>query len=361
MTKLPLKYIDRFRDRHGRDRYYFRRPGGDRTPLPGLPGSTEFIAAYHAAMSGVEPRKANMPPVSSARSFDRLAFEYFASPQYLSRAPSTRYASRKAIERMIRDENIGHRLVAEMERRHVMSIVAKHKDRPGAANDYLKKLRTLIRFSILLEWRKDDPTTLVKGYRSGEWHTWTDDEIAAYEARWPVGTPERTAFALLLYTSQRLADVARMTWADAQGGKIAVVQSKTGTRLQIPVHPELLKALEAHERRGVVILVSLPGRPFSTKGFGNWMAKNIEAAGLPPGCVTHGIRKASARRMAEAGLSAKQIGSLTGHRTLKEVSRYTAAADQVKLAESAIRALTEHDGNSNSQTLDKFGKKAPKS
>jgi hypothetical protein len=39
-------------DRHGHVRHYFRRPGGKRLALPGLPGSNEFMAAYKAALAG---------------------------------------------------------------------------------------------------------------------------------------------------------------------------------------------------------------------------------------------------------------------------------------------------------------------
>lgn len=57
MTVLRLKYVDRFADRHGVMRYYFRRPGGKRTPLKGAPGSEEFRLSYEAAMAGDEPAK----------------------------------------------------------------------------------------------------------------------------------------------------------------------------------------------------------------------------------------------------------------------------------------------------------------
>jgi hypothetical protein len=39
LPHLKLKYIHRFRDRHGKTRHYFRRPGFKGTALPGLPGS----------------------------------------------------------------------------------------------------------------------------------------------------------------------------------------------------------------------------------------------------------------------------------------------------------------------------------
>jgi hypothetical protein len=48
----PPKYVQGFIDRHGKPRFYFRRRGFKQVPLPGLPWSPEFMAAYEAAMSG---------------------------------------------------------------------------------------------------------------------------------------------------------------------------------------------------------------------------------------------------------------------------------------------------------------------
>lgn len=66
------------------------------------------------------------------------------------------------------------------------------------------------------------------------------------------------------------------------------------------------------------------------------MAERIDQAGLPERCVTHGLRKAAARRRAEAGCSANEIAAITGHVSLEEVARYTGAAEQKRLARSAL-------------------------
>jgi enterobacteria phage integrase len=78
------------------------------------------------------------------------------------------------------------------------------------------------------------------------------------------------------------------------------------------------------------------GAAFSVKGFGQFVSAAIQAAGLPTRCKAHGLRKAAARRLADAGCSANQIASVTGHKTLAEVERYTRAADQERLAKEAI-------------------------
>jgi site-specific recombinase XerD len=62
-------------------------------------------------------------------------------------------------------------------------------------------------------------------------------------------------------------------------------------------------------------------------------------AGLSSQCLPHGLRKAQMRRLAEGGASAKQIASISGHKSLREIERYTDAADQKRLSRGAIGKL----------------------
>ena len=84
-------------------------------------------------------------------------------------------------------------------------------------------------------------------------------------------------------------------------------------------------------------------------------------AGLPVGVSAQGPRKAAARRLAENGCTASEIAAITGHRTLKEVSRYTQAADQWTMAEAAMKKMggTQPEQNSSNpeNRLDKAGAK----
>ena len=57
----------------------------------------------------------------------------------------------------------------------------------------------------------------------------------------------------------------------------------------------------------------------------------------------HGLRKATASRLAELGCSTQEIMAITGHTTLKEVERYTAAARRKILAESAMAKFSEEE------------------
>ena len=65
MARIKLKYVNCFANRGRKDkrvRYYFRRRGTKAIPLPGLPGSEEFMGAYAAALAGLP----DVPAASSA-------------------------------------------------------------------------------------------------------------------------------------------------------------------------------------------------------------------------------------------------------------------------------------------------------
>lgn len=331
--EVTLKYVQAFKDRRGVWRHYFRRPGHARIALPGHPGSPEFMEAYNAALASTPVLRSG---ASVPGSFARMIEDYFRSPEFLSTRASSQAVTKGILDRFAKDW--GDREVDSFERKHLTVVIGKMAKTPAAANNLLKKLRALIRWGIANDWRKDDPTIGMKKFREGTHHTWTEDEIAQFEAHWPLGGRARTAFALAIYTGQRREDLARMTWGacDLRAGTIRVVQGKTGAELEIPIHKGLRTALEAWPRKHLTILATEGGRGTSVAGFGNYMADCIGEAGLPARCVLHGLRKAATRRLAEAGCSAHEIMAITGHKTLAEVQRYTVAAAQKGLAQAAI-------------------------
>lgn len=168
--------------------------------------------------------------------------------------------------------------------------------------------------------------------------TWAEDDIAKFEATWAKGTRERLALALLLYTGQRRGDVIRMGRQHLSGDFLRVTQSKTGASLEIPLHSELKSVIAETPKEHLTFLTTQFNRPFTAAGFGNWFRDACDDAGLK-GLSAHGLRKAAATRLADAGCSAHEVASITGHKTLAEVQRYTAAADQKRLARGAMKRI----------------------
>lgn len=342
--RRPPKYCQGMIDRHGRPRWYFRRPGYPRRALPGLPWSPQFMAEYAAAMEGdkIEVGKKQTVPGSIAA----LVASYYRSADYSGLAASTKRAVRNILENFRADH--GDKRVAHMEKRHVLKIMADKADTPDAANRLLRLIRTLMAHAIDLGWRRDDPTAGVKKlrHRSEGFTTWEEDHINLFLAHYPAGSRAHLAFSLLLYTGQRRGDVVRMGRQHVRSGLLSIVQHKTGQEVSIPLHPNLKAALDALPRDNLTFIMSERGKPMTPAGFTNWFRKLVEGVVddrgnrlLPDGLSPHGLRKATCRRLAEAGCSAHEIMAISGHQTLAEVTRYTVAANRVHLAERAVAAM----------------------
>ncbi len=120
-----------------------------------------------------------------------------------------------------------------------------------------------------------------------------------------------------------------------------LLQKKTGAEIDIPILPQLRAAIEAMPSlmSQTYLLQTQFGKAFTGTGFYNWFTEKAQRAGVPKGRSPHGLRKACCRRLAEAGCSPHEIMSVSGHETLKEVERYTKAANRARLADSAMDAL----------------------
>jgi integrase len=347
--RLP-PFVECWRDRHRKVRVYFRKDRGPRIPLPNSIGSDEFNVAYQAALAGQLAPVRERHARAAAGTIGALMEHYKQSEAYIGLRQTTKQGYASRIE-ALRTQH-GHRTLVGLTRERIITgILQPYADRPGAALSILKMLRVLIRHAIDIGWLKHDPSVGIKRPKIKRIRSWTEDEIETYRNRWPLGTKQRLAFELFLNTGQRRSDVVRMAWSHITAdGKIVVVQQKTGRRLLIPLHRELLAALAAAQRAHVSILTTVYGKPFTVDGFSQWMRDAISDASLSLDCQPHGLRKATGRRLAEAGATAKMIMSILGHTTLAEVERYTEDADQVGLAEDAVIKLEGHKENSIAQT-----------
>jgi integrase len=347
--RLP-PFVERWRDRHEKVRVYFRKDRGPCIPLPNSIGSDAFNRAYQAALAGQLAPVREGHARAAAGTIGALIVHYKQSAVYIGLRDTTKQGYLSRIEAI--GMRHGHRTVAGLSReRIVTAILQPYADRPGAALSILKMLRVLIRHAIDIGWLKHDPSLGIRRPKIQRIRSWTDDEIEAYRNRWALGTKQRLAFELFLNTGQRRSDVVRTAWSHiTPDNKITFVQQKTGRRLIIPLHRDLLITLAAAKRDHVSIITTVFGKPFTVDGFSQWMRDAITDAGLPLDCQPHGLRKATGRRLAEAGATAKMIMAILGHTTLAEAERYTEEADQAGLAEDAVTKLERHKANSIAQT-----------
>lgn len=327
-------------DRHSKRRWRFRK-GGFAAELGTDYGSEEFVRRYEAAVEGQRTRGLVGAERTQPGSVAALVISYYRSPEFLGLSDTTKRVYRGVIEKFRRDH--GSKPVRLMQRRHVQDILAKRSETPSAANNLRKRLITLLDHAVALDWRADNPARATKPYRieGGGFHTWDEGEIARFFRVHESGTLAHRAVTLMLYTGAARADAVKLGPWNIKAGRIEYRRQKTrksgGVLVSIPMHEDLRRVLSdlPSDRP---FLATVHGQARSSNGLGNAMREWCDSAGLSS-CSAHGLRKACARRLAEAGATAHEIGAVTGHKTLSEVQRYTAEAQRGGMADSAFGKL----------------------
>lgn len=343
-TKFPLATA--YQDRHGRTRWRYRSKGFSRELGTDF-GSDEFKRRYAEAEAEFRGQRKFGAGVARTvpGSLSDLVASFYKSPMWRGLSESTKRTYRGPIEKLRAKH--GTKRIAALERKHIMAILSEKADTPAAANNLRKRLMQLLDHAIDLEWIKANPAKLVKAYRiAGEgFHAWDEGEIARFFEVHEPGTLAHRAVTLMLYTGAARVDaVALGPWnikRTDKGNRIEYRRQKTiksnGVLVSIPIHPDLAEVLSGlpDDRP---FLATAYGKARSPDGLGNAMRKWCDVAGLTA-CSSHGLRKACARRLAEAGASAHEIMAVTGHKTLAEVQRYTESAMREGLADSAHSKL----------------------
>lgn len=335
--RKPPRYCQGFEDRHGKFRWYYRRPDFPRVALPGLPWTPEFMAAYEKAAKG--EKLAIGKTRSAPGTVSALVASFYKTSDYTALSDSTKATYRGIIERFRVVH--GDKRVAHMERRHIQKLLDLKAETPAAAKNLLRMVHLLMRHAVEMGWRGDDPTQGVRKVKrkSGGFLTWEDEHIAVFLNHHKPGTRAHLALSLLLYTGQRRSDVVRRGRQHVRNGVLSIVQQKTGQDVHIPLHGDLRAILDALPLDNLSFLVTVQGKPFSPAGFTNWFRAITREAGLPDNLSPHGLRKATCRRLAEAGCTPHEIMAISGHKSLAEVTRYTVAAGRRDLAKRAIASL----------------------
>lgn len=335
MPKKRHPYTETFLTRHGKRVWYFRVGKGPRTPLPGLYGSPEFMEAYRAALA-----KHSSGEAKTGRTLAWLIEQYRHSPAYEALAKETKKQFRYQLERM--KAKSGSAPIAGI----TGSTIAAGRDaragKPSDANKFLKCSAALFRFAVDRQWMRDNPAKSVAKVRTASigFHTWTEDEAHVFERRWLVGTRERLAFDLLVYTGVRRSDVVRLGRQHTKSGEITITTEKSRNmgrpvEVTITILPPLARSIEAAPTGDMTYLVTHKGTAFGKESFGNWFRAACREAGVPGS--SHGLRKLAAVRMAENGATEAELNAVFGWADGSgESATYIAKASRKKLAKAGI-------------------------
>jgi integrase len=367
MPRPRPRYLTSDFDRHGNRRWYVRIDKGPRLRVRGEYGSPDFMAAYEDAVAKLTG-KVPMPPARGPKvniaALEWLVRQYQTSSDWLTLSEATRRHRRTTLALVCR--TAGDKPFVGITQGTIRAGIDRRAASPHVAANFLKAMRGLFKWAFERGYVKADPTLGISRPaipKSDGFHIWTVEECARFESHWPVGTPERLAFEILLYTGLRRNDAVKLGRQHIRGAEIWFRTSKTGAPLVLPLLPPLLRSIEATPIKGLTFIETAQGRPRAVAAFGNWFRDTCNAAGVPG--AAHGLRKAGASRAAENGATEHQLMALFGWSKIETAATYTRAANRANMARAAGKLLlSEQDRNALSPHLKpgegETGKKASK-
>jgi integrase len=204
---------------------------------------------------------------------------------------------------------------------------------------FVKAMRGFFAWAVEAGHVKSNPTDGVKIIEAATqgFASWTDDDVAAYRACWPLGTRQRVAFEVLRETGLRRGDAVRVGLPHVRDRVIRFVTEKTGERVAIAVSAVLAAAIEAGPVGQTTFIVGASGKPMVKEAFGNIFRKWCNAAGVNKSA--HGLRKAAASADALDGYSDAELDAKFGWRGRKMASLYTRAASRERLSLAAAERV----------------------
>jgi intergrase/recombinase len=205
--------VHAFIDRHGRSRFYLRRKGHSKVPLPGLPWSPPFMEAYDRALAADQAPSAVVIGATRtiAGTLNAAVVAYYQSAAFKSELGEGTQLSQRSLVERFRTEH-GDKRLRKLERRHMQAYISSLQS-PAVQRNMLRALRHFLKFCLAARLIDHDPSegvTRAKMVKTAGFYAWTEVDVAKFEARHPIGSKARLALALYLNLGVRKSDVVRI-------------------------------------------------------------------------------------------------------------------------------------------------------
>ncbi len=130
-----------------------------------------------------------------------------------------------------------------------------------------------------------------------------------------------------------------MGWHSIYNNRIFHNRGKTGELVDLPLHAKLEEFLIniPSDQKTFITQTKSADESYTTVSFGNWFGKQCKEAGVPGSA--HGLRKAGATKLAEAGGTEYEVMTFLGHKTPQGARKYVKAANRKKMADNAMARL----------------------
>ena len=294
-------------------------------------------------------RKSGGRPIAKAANGVAAMIDAFQrSPKWTKLSPRTRQIYALYLRDLYKFGNMPAQEVKRSEIMIVRDAIAKGRGH-GAALCFIRAASSVWNWALDMRWEGIESNPALNGGKDlvrGSLTEWTQEEADVAMARLP--EPLRRVVVLALYTAARRVDLCAMTWTSYDGESLQYVARKTRRvstdPIIIPCHPALKAELDVW-RQGTLpsspILTDRHGKAWRPENLSHDLPEALARIGLTGRLNVHGLRYLAAINLADAGCTAHEIASVTGHHTLAMVQKYTEKANRRRLAKNAIARLVD--------------------
>lgn len=343
MPRPRPPHLHREITRHGNPVWYVRIGKGPRIRLRAEFGTDAFRLEYEAAIAGTPPLAKKGAPASGTLAW--LIARYRETSAWSGLSSATRRQRDNIFVHVL--ETAGHHPVSRVTKAVIEAGKERRSSTPSQARNFLDAMRGLFRWALDAKHVSSDPTAGVKNPprpRGDGFTPWTEEDVAAYEARWPLGTRQRVWLDVLLYTGLRRGDAVRFGRQHVRDCIGTIKTEKTGTEVTLPILAVLERTLKAGPCGDLTFICGERGQPLTKESFGNMFKAACKEAGVSGSA--HGVRKIAATRAANAGATVAQLEAIFAWTGGTMASLYTRKADRKRLAREAMHKLVNEDGKS---------------
>jgi integrase len=337
MPRPRPPHLQRQVTRHGKTVWYVRVGRGPRVRMPSVFGTPEFHAEYQAAIAGQCARDVSKAAQTITGSLAWLIERYRETGEWTRLSLATRRLRENVFRHVV--DSAGVQPAAKITSATIM--VARDRRTAIQAKHFLSAMRGLFRWAFRARLVKSDPTIGVNDLplpKNDGHMPWSDGDVAAYEARWPLGTRQRVWFDVLAYTGLRRGDAVRLGRQHLRNGIATIKTEKTGSVVTLPILATLAETLSAGPCGDLTFIAGMNGRPLTKESFGNLFRQACREGGLINRSA-HGLQKAAATRATEHGATEAELEAIFGWSGGRMASLYTRAANRQRLSIAAMNKL----------------------
>ena len=319
---------------------WYVRIRGKRIRIRETYGTPEFDAAYQAALAGNATVK-KAAPAAAAGMLKWLIDQYRDTAAWQHELSEATRRQRDNIFKQVIAAS-GNAPFARITKADIERGRERRSATPHQARHFLDAMRGLFRWAHKAGHIKQDPTAGVETPlrpKSEGFKAWDEDDVIAYEQRWPLGTRQRVWLDVLIYTGLRRGDAALVGRQHLRNGKIYLKTQKTDTPVALLVLPALAQTLAAGPFGDLTFIIGASGRPMTKESFGNEFRDACRAAGINKSA--HGLRKIAAIRCAQNGATVPQMNAIFGWTGAKMALHYIELANREKMAADAMGLMNK--------------------